>query len=116
MSADLSLSKYEASLREEQARLESELAELGYATATDTGLDYDSNFADTSQVTAERGESEALAKELRHSLADVVTALERIASGTYGLCAVCGKEIAPDRLEAMPAVTTCIEDAKAARN
>ena len=116
MSAELSLSKYESLLREEQIRLQGELAELGYATATDTGLNYDSNFADSSQVTAERGESEALATKLRRSLADVLSALARIQEGRYGLCSVCGKEISPDRLEAMPTVTTCIADAKSARN
>ena len=116
MSAELSLSKFEALLHEEQARLQAELEELGYATASDTGLVYDSNFADTSQVTAERGESEALATKLRQSLADVLAALERIEGGTYGLCAVCGKAITSDRLEAMPTVTTCIDDAKSVRN
>lgn len=116
MSAELSLSKYESLLREEQARLQAELSDLGYATATDTGLHYDPNFADSSQVTAERGESEALATKLRQSLAEVLSALDRIAAGNYGLCSVCGKEIAPDRLEAMPTVTTCIADAKSARS
>ncbi len=116
MSAELSLSKYESLLREEQSRLQAELAELGYATATDTGLNYDSNFADSSQVTAERGESEALASKLRRSLAEVLSALSRIEQGRYGYCSVCGKEISPDRLEAMPTVTTCIADAKSARN
>ena len=116
MNAELSPLKYESLLREEQNRLQAELAELGYATATDTGLNYDSNFADSSQVTAERGESEALATKLRRSLADVLSALVRIEAGKYGLCSVCGKEISADRLEAMPTVTTCIADAKSARN
>ena len=116
MSAELSITKYEALLQEEAARLQGELAELGYATATDTGLNYDSNFADTSQVTAERSDSEALANELRSSLNAVRAALARIEAGTYGLCVVCGKEISPERLEAKPSVTTCITDARTARN
>ena len=116
MSAELSMTKYEALLQEEGSRLQAELAELGYATATDTGLDYDSNFADTSQVTAERSDSEALASELRLSLKEVTAALARIQAGTYGLCVVCGKEIAPERLEAKPSVMTCITDARMARN
>ena len=53
---------YRALLRMEQEQLQAELSELGFDDGR-TGLDYDANFADTSQVTAERGEAEALAGE-----------------------------------------------------
>lgn len=43
-------------------------------------------------------------------LALVETALERLGSGTYGNCQVCGKPIAEARLEAMPAARYCVED------
>lgn len=36
-------------------------------------------------------------------------ALARIANGTYGTCANCGEEIAPERLEARPIATRCIK-------
>ena len=42
------------------------------------GLSYDSNFADSSQVTAERGEAEALAGELSETLAEVEAALGKL--------------------------------------
>jgi RNA polymerase-binding transcription factor DksA len=32
--------------------------------------------------------------------------------GTYGTCAVCGKAIAPERLEALPDTAWCVDDAK----
>ena len=35
-------------------------------------------------------------------------ALERLRSGDYGLCQVCGEPIAPKRLQAIPEVTTCV--------
>jgi DnaK suppressor protein len=35
-------------------------------------------------------------------------ALERLRSGDYGLCEVCGEPIAPARLRAIPEVTTCV--------
>ncbi len=50
---------YRALLEEERASLSHQLAELGFGDAG--GLKYDPNFADSSQVTAERGEAEALA-------------------------------------------------------
>jgi len=85
----------------------SELDDLG--VGPEGGLDYDANFADTSQVTAERGEAEALASELRDTLSDVDAALARIESGTYGVCESCGTAISDARLEAMPAASRCID-------
>lgn len=43
------------------------------------------------------------------ALFDVVSAIRRIDSGTYGTCVECGDEIPTDRLDAMPATATCIE-------
>ena len=94
----------------EQERLKADLSELGFADGG-KGLNYDSNFADSSQVTAERGEAERLATELRESLDEVDAALIRVDEGTYGLCEVCGKPIGEARLEAMPAARLCIVDA-----
>ena len=102
---------YAALLRTEQAGLQDQLKELGFANQGDTGLSYDSNFADSSQVTAERGEAERLATELREALQEVDAALERLNVGNYGLCQACGKPIGGARLEAMPAARFCIVDA-----
>jgi DnaK suppressor protein len=97
-------------LREEQAGLRAQLSELGFADQG-SGLNYDSNFADSSQVTAERGEAERLASELRETLDEVDAALLRLEAGTYGNCEVCAKPIGEARLEAMPATRFCIEHA-----
>ena len=37
-------------------------------------------------------------------------ALRRIAAGTYGKCAICGKEIPSSRLDAVPWASLCLED------
>ena len=34
--------------------------------------------------------------------------------GTYGMCASCGQEIAPERLETYPWASLCIDDARKA--
>jgi DnaK suppressor protein len=94
-------------LEEERESLRHQLAELGFGDAG--GLDYDSNFADTSQVTAERGEAEALAGQLREALEGVEKALGKVEDGTYGVCERCGKQISEARLEAKPASTHCID-------
>ncbi len=101
---------FAALLRNEKEGLQAQLKELGYADEG-SGLNYDSNFADSSQVTAERGEAERLARDLREALGEVEAAIQRLAAGKYGLCEVCGKPIGDARLEAMPAARLCIVDA-----
>jgi DnaK suppressor protein len=97
---------YRELLEIEQGHLRGQLAELGFGDAG--GLNYDSNFADSSQVTAERGEAETLASELQDALEDVEAAIERLGAGTYGVCDRCGDAISPARLEAKPAARRCI--------
>ncbi|MDP9388933.1 MAG: TraR/DksA C4-type zinc finger protein [Actinomycetota bacterium] len=92
-------------LEHEREELRHKLAELGFG---DGGLTYDANFADSSQVTAERGEAEALAASLRETLEEVEHALAKLDAGTYGVCEGCGQPINAARLEAMPAARSCI--------
>lgn len=109
MPSDAPTIDYRHLLEEERAQLLSQLAELGYGEAG--GLSYDPNFADSSQVTAERGETEVLAGQLQDTLAEVAHALDKLGEGSYGACEVCGQPIAPARLEAMPATRFCINHA-----
>jgi DnaK suppressor protein len=96
---------YRALLEAEQRDLQAKLEELGVGG---DGLTYDSNFADSSQVTAERGEVEVLAGQLRETLDGVVRALAKLTGGDYGACEDCGQLINPLRLEAKPAARYCI--------
>ncbi len=108
---DVQRSDLRAQLEAEQADLAAQLAELGVGADAGQALTYDANFADTSQVTAEKGETEALAATLQEALDGVDAALVRLDEGTYGLCEKCQAPIAPARLEAMPAATRCMEHA-----
>ena len=108
--ADAPATDYRNLLELERAQLQAELSELGFAEGR-TGLDYDANFADTSQVTAERGEAEALAGQLKETLEEVAAAIARLDDGSYGCCEVDGVAINPARLEAMPATRFCIDHA-----
>jgi DnaK suppressor protein len=42
-------------------------------------------------------------------LVAIEAALARIADGTFGKCGTCGKPIAPERLEALPWTSDCID-------
>ena len=37
------------------------------------------------------------------------SALERLDAGSYGICERCGKQINPERMEALPYATMCVE-------
>ncbi len=104
---------YRSLLEREREELLGKLAELGFGEGG--GLTYDANFADSSQVTAERGEAEALAGELREALTEVDRALGKLDAGHYGICDACGQPINPARLEAMPATRYCIDCAGKAK-
>ena len=97
-----------ALLQQEREALRHQLEELGFG-GEGSGLSYDANFADTSQVTAERGEAEALAGSLREALDEVEHALAKLDQGTYGVCEQCNRPINGARLEAMPAARLCMD-------
>ena len=93
-------------LQEERGRLVGQLRQMGHGA---TGrLDFDDGFADSGQVTAERGEVDALAGSLLETLQEIEDALRKFDDGTYGTCESCGSPIGEARLEAMPAARFCI--------
>jgi DnaK suppressor protein len=94
-----------AQLQEERDRIAAQLSALN---RSDGDLSFDDNFADSSQVTAERGEIEALAGTLNDTLREIEDALAKFDAGTYGQCESCGGEIGADRLEAIPTARLCI--------
>jgi RNA polymerase-binding transcription factor DksA len=110
MAADATIQGLRAVLEEERESLRAQLRELGHGAK---GLDYDPNFADSSQVTAERGETEALVNKLVEGLTEVEHALEKFDTDNYGVCENCGQAIAAARLEARPEARLCINCAAA---
>ena len=78
-------------------------------------LEFDEGFADSGQVTAERGEVDALATSLLEGLREVDDALAKFDAGTYGKCETCGEQIAETRLEAIPSARYCMTCASAPR-
>jgi DnaK suppressor protein len=50
-----------------------------------------------------------LEKDQKQRVAEIDRVLERIAAGRYGVCDNCAKPIPPERLEAKPHATLCID-------
>jgi DnaK suppressor protein len=97
-----------AALVAERERL---LVELGVPIENPGQMTYGSQAAAASQV-FEQQRDLALRDRSRTELHRVETALRAIDAGTYGTCESCGKPIAPERLEALPWVATCIDCAR----
>lgn len=65
-------------------------------------------------VAFERAQVADMLERARVELQALEAARERLASGTYGICQSCGNPIAAERLDALPAATTCIQCANRA--
>jgi DnaK suppressor protein len=69
----------------------------------------DQHMADTGTETVDRQIDYTLEETDGRLLTAIDAALARIDAGTYGICVNCGAQIAPERLEAMPWATLCID-------
>ena len=70
-----------------------------------------SHSGDSAEQAQERENDEvvyAIGNETAQSIRVVQSALERIESGSYGVCDSCGEDIGQARLEAVPEATRCV--------
>jgi DnaK suppressor protein len=79
------------------------------------GATDDEHDVEGATVAFERAQAMALLEETRAQIETLDLALARVAAGTYGRCESCGELIAPERLAARPAATTCIRCASRRR-
>jgi RNA polymerase-binding transcription factor DksA len=79
--------------------------------ATDSELTaVDQHPAEQASETLERELDLGVLESVESELRELEAALQRVDSGSYGTCEVCGKPIAQGRLEAKPATRYCVED------
>lgn len=69
----------------------------------------DDHMGDLATETFDRELDYTLEDNAEAVLAQINAALERIEAGTYGICQNCGRPIPPERLEARPWATLCID-------
>ncbi|MGQ9598977.1 MAG: TraR/DksA family transcriptional regulator [Anaerolineae bacterium] len=95
-----------AYLESERARLEAVLAQVDIEGGENLG--YGNHMADDASDAFEQAKELALHRNAEQLLKKVNDALERLAQGTYGICELCGVEIDPARLKALPYATLCL--------
>jgi len=81
---------------------------LGDETAETTYQD--NHLGDVATATFDREMASTLEDNSTHVLNEIDAALARVEEGTFGMCKACGNPIDPERLEALPWATLCIED------
>jgi RNA polymerase-binding protein DksA len=69
----------------------------------------DNHPGDMATSTFDRELDYTLEENVERALGEIDAALKRIEDGTYGTCVNCGQPIAPERLEALPWATLCID-------
>jgi DnaK suppressor protein len=99
----------EASLKALRGELEERAASLrAGADVPSGGISFGKRVGEGTSIAIERFADVAIHDQIIQQLAAVDAALVRVAEGTYGVCGVCGREIALERLEAIPWAATCV--------
>ncbi len=94
-----------ATLKAKLAEVQAEIARLEAATTQPLSA----KFADQANDLEELATNESLEVQHIHEAEQIMAALARIEAGEYGICEVCGGDIAPARLTALPTATRCIK-------
>lgn len=94
-----------------QAQLE-ELKERLTHLETDLAEPLNPDSSERAVETEDDASLEGQALLVSREIASVMRALDRIEDGTYGICARCGEDIAPARLEVRPEASFCIKCAQ----
>lgn len=103
--------KHSEQLESEHKRLTEELEQLHASASTADERREGSPFGKREEEATETLELEkrlTLENRIRQELVRIEHAQDKFEKGTYGLCDNCGKPIAPERLEALPQASLCI--------
>ncbi|MFO7959858.1 MAG: TraR/DksA C4-type zinc finger protein [Nitriliruptoraceae bacterium] len=98
-------------LEAERAQLLEQVAELDAEADVNNWREggFDDDPADAGSASFERETAQSLSNHSRRLLTQIDDALRRMDQGIYGVCEQCGKQIEPERLEALPYAMLCME-------
>ena len=85
-----------------------ELTERANEIEEDLSAEADDDWEENAVESEDDEVLERIGQVTLDEIAQIKRALGRIESGTYGTCSSCGKPITPERLEAIPFSTRCL--------
>jgi len=103
----------EAALRRDRAATRAQYEQLRrdlddvVAAAADVATD-DEHDPEGATIAYERSRTKALMAQAEAHPAEIESAFDRLAAGSFGTCAGCGRPIGAERLQARPVAQTCI--------
>ncbi len=104
--------KQREQLEREFKRLTEELEQLQASASSSEERREGSPFGKREEEATETLELEkrlTMENRIRQELAGIEHALDKFEKGTYGTCDNCGKPIAPERIEALPQASLCMD-------
>ncbi len=101
----MDLEKLKTVMEARLAELQAEVNEIDHTLREEPNKDVE----DRAQESEGDEVLEGLGNQALEEIAEIEAALKRMELGSYGECTHCGAEIAPARLETMPAAAHCID-------
>jgi RNA polymerase-binding transcription factor DksA len=103
-------------LAERRDQLEQQLASIvsDAASVTEGGIGFGKRIGEGTNIAVERLSAVAVHEGLLAELEAVRHAEEKLADGSAGRCEICGAQIPPERLEAIPWAVRCVACAASA--
>ena len=100
-----------ATLTAKLAEIDEQMATMEKKPVDQGSISFGKRIGEGTSMAVDRLAQVAVHDQLQVIRADVVRALEKLDADSYGVCDVCGRPIAPGRLEALPWAVLCVEDA-----
>lgn len=104
--------EFEPLLQKMKERLESNIAQLTDEVNALGAEDDISDMEDLASLKSDSMHHNALLKQQKNELEEVIHALSKLKNGTYGICETSGNKISIERLRAKPHARYCLREAK----
>ena len=95
-------------LEKKRARLTAEMARLSAPPEETGGISFGKRVGEGTSMAVDRLQEVAAHEKAHAVLQEVTRSLKKLDQGTYGKCDECERDIASERLEALPWATYCV--------